>query len=79
MSTVITVKLKTFGDILELSKYANKCMGKIKCQQDDWIVSGKSSLGIASLDTKQPINLIFDNCSDAEIAQFNKWKIDIIS
>lgn len=69
----ITVSLKSFNDELKFANVSTHLNCKVQCIQDDWIVNGKSTLGLMSLDRTKPIDVRLYDCTDQEIAEYNEW------
>jgi hypothetical protein len=71
---VITVSVIRTYDIQEFINIGSTLSGSARLVRGETNIPITSKLGIISLCDGQPFNVVFTNCSDAEISQFEKFQ-----
>lgn len=54
------IKLDKFSDVQDFVKLCVECPGEVSVSSGRWVVSGKSIMGIYSLDLSKDLNLEID-------------------
>ena len=65
----ITVKIDTVAKVKEFCKLCSKCLEDVSVYGDRYIVSGKSIMGLLSLDLTKPVKVEFNENISTEVEE----------
>lgn len=65
----IKIKLNTFNDVAEFVRLSTSYIGEVLVYSQNYIVSGKSIMGMYSIDLTNPIEVEFKNGVSREISE----------
>lgn len=66
MNRHIKIRLQSVADVKNFVDAAERYPGSVKVHANDYIVSGKSIMGMFSLDLSNPVVVELDECAQAE-------------
>lgn len=67
--TEVIINIDTIDKVKEFCNLCSKCTGEVSVRGDIHIVSGKSMMGLLSLNLTKPVTVIFDDDTPYEIRE----------